>query len=489
MILAGGHQWNIHFQRRSAGIPVRSTIALETLPDYPSNHLRELGRCRIQECPRRGRTNLIGLFIVMLLLGFGGAAWSQEAIRMSLASADAAAARRRAVSTFGYYNLRLGPTAWRFGAGLGLEYNDNVQLQQENPLNDFIFRPHIEAQMLWPVTEKNAINLSLGCGYAAYAHHSDLNRLYVTPGSELSFDLYLGDLWVNVHDRFSIIEDSYQDPTVAGTGNYSRLQNALGLAATWDLNKVLVRAGYDHVDYLAFSGNNQQPDGQSELVSTSIGYNLKPGLLAGAELGGGLLHYSGPSAFFRDAKQWNAGMFLEAELSQYLRLRGSVGYTDYAPDNRQFTSFFIMGTNVVVATNSITDFTGIYGQVDLQHQLNRFVAYTLSAGRTINFGFYANSVDLIFIRLLTNWRIVRKVTIGTSFDFETGSEGIFFNTRNGAGRLPETFNRYGGRLTVGRGITAKASASLSYQFFWRNSNLPGRSYTDNIVSLNFNYRF
>ena len=44
---------------------------------------------------------------------------AQESVRMSLAGAQAAEARRKAAATVDYYNLKLGPTAWRFGTGLG----------------------------------------------------------------------------------------------------------------------------------------------------------------------------------------------------------------------------------------------------------------------------------------------------------------------------------------------------------------------------------
>src|SRR5438876_11944603 len=95
----------------------------------------------------------IAKFLVcfFFLVGIGRA---QEALRMSMASAEAAEARRKAASTLGYYNLKLGTTAWRFGAGLGLEYTDNVGLNANRKEDDFIFRPQVNAEMLWPVTEK-----------------------------------------------------------------------------------------------------------------------------------------------------------------------------------------------------------------------------------------------------------------------------------------------------------------------------------------------
>src|SRR5258706_2916855 len=143
------------------------------------------------------------VFSLILLLCGPGVVRAQEAVRMSLASAQAAEARRQASSTLGYYNIKMGPTGWRFGAGLGLPFYDNLKLSGTNSDSDFIFTPQINAQMLWPVTDKNRIDLSIGAGYSAYVQRSDLDRFYVTPGSELSFDLYIGDFWVNLHERLS----------------------------------------------------------------------------------------------------------------------------------------------------------------------------------------------------------------------------------------------------------------------------------------------
>ena len=125
----------------------------------------------------------------------------QESLRVSMAGDLAAETRRQEAETIGYYNLLLGPTAWRFSSGLGFEFNDNVRIQSQNPEADFITRPNLSAQMNWPVTAQNSLNLSLGAGYSIYALHSDLDQLYVNPGSGIAFNLYIGDFVINVHDR------------------------------------------------------------------------------------------------------------------------------------------------------------------------------------------------------------------------------------------------------------------------------------------------
>jgi hypothetical protein len=403
---------------------------------------------------------------LLLVLGLATTAQGQESIRMSMASAAAAEARQRAASTIGYYNLKLGPTAWNFGADLGLDYNSNVNYSQTDPEGDFIFRPHINTRLLWPVSDQNSLNLTLDAGYLAYLQHSTLDRVFIR-GSELSFDLYVGDFWINFHDRFSILEDTYQDPSVAGTGGYSNLQNALGVAPVWDLNKIVLRLGYDHVNYISLAGNQNWSDAQAEVFSWSAGYALRPRTLLGVELGEQLMQYTGAYTYFSEAKQWNAGCFYDTQASEYIHFTGHAGYTAYTPEGGQ-------------SGNTSGNFDGVYAQIALTHRLNRKVDYSLSAGRSVTFVLYGGTVDLYSASLQAQWRILRKISLGGGFDYNHGSQLL-----SGG----ETYDQYGPRISLTRPISAKLSGSLGYQLYWRGSNLAGRNYTTSVVSLNLNYKF
>jgi hypothetical protein len=429
-------------------------------------------KCHAQ-CARRQGCVAWAVALLFLAPGTLTPARGQEAVQMSIASEQAAAARRQAASTIGYYNLKLGPTAWNFGAGLGTEYNSNVYYTESNPEGDFIFRPQINTRMLWPVSEVNSINLALGGGYSAYVKNPNLDRVFITPGTELSFDLYAGDFWINLHDRFSITEDTYQNPSVANSGNYSELQNALGVATTWDLNKAVVRVGYDHVNYDNLNGgtgqnSGGQPSGYSEVFSASAGYHVKPAMVAGVEMGGSLLTYTTTTTNtpYSNASQWNVGGFYDTPVSDYIHFTAHAGYTVYTPESSGATT--------------ASQFNGMYAQLDITHRLNQYVTYTLSGGRTLSVAFQGGTVDRYFARWQANWQIVRKVTLGTSFSFENGTDLY-------AGG--ETYNQYGPGISLSRSITEKLSSSLGYQFYLRDSNQPNRNYTVNIVSLNLNYTF
>src|SRR5262249_6891571 len=139
--------------------------------------------------------------------------------------------------------------------------------------------------------EKNSVNLDFSGGYSAYVEHPGYDRWFVNPHSGMSFDIYSGDTWMNFHDRFSITENSYVDPTLQGFGNYSQFQNVAGIMCLWDFNKLIIRGGYDHANYLSLTGVNI-PDGDSDVFYGSAACKLRSELNLGLETGGGLNQYS-----------------------------------------------------------------------------------------------------------------------------------------------------------------------------------------------------
>ncbi len=393
---------------------------------------------------------------------------------MSLASEDAAAARRMAATAVDYYNLRLGVAAWRFGAGLGLEYNDNVTYQDSTREGDFIFRPNLTTRMLLPVSDQNSLHLNLGAGYSAYVEHPELSQFYVVPGSELSFDVYLGDFWINLHDRFSISQSGYQDPTVAATGDFAFLENAAGVTGLWDLNKANLRLNYDHVNYLSLAGNNtSQPDRGAEVLSAAFVYEPKAQMQVGVQAGASTVQYDasgGASMGYTSAVQWNVGGGYDARVTDHIRVRTSAGYTVFTPDMVS-----------VQALGGKSDLSGVYADLQVRHEVNQYVDYTLRGGREISYALFGGTAEVYFARLSVNWKLLQKITLTTTVDYDGGTQYEAASV--------EDFSRIGGGIALSRGITEKLSASLGYRYYQRDSNLPERSYGVNVVNLNFNYAF
>ena len=106
---------------------------------------------------------------------------SQDAVRPSLAGEAASEARHQDIERLPY-NLLVGPLRFRLSATMGVEYNDNINLSEVNTQDDFILRPQINFDAIWPVTQINTLRLDLGLGLChlsgsfqrQHQRHSDL---------------------------------------------------------------------------------------------------------------------------------------------------------------------------------------------------------------------------------------------------------------------------------------------------------------------------
>lgn len=415
----------------------------------------------------------IPAFLGILVFGWAENVGAQESLRLSLAGADAARARREAANSVGYYNLKLGPTAWTYASGLSAQYNDNLRSDPSNPEQDLIFRPEAGARMRWPVSQVNELTLTLAGGYAIYTTHSEYDRPFIRPGSELSLDLYAGDFWINLHDRFAIVENGYLDPTVTGIADYLRLDNTLGFTVTADFNKLVAKLGYDHAIYRQLGGAQGQPDADMDVFSTSLGYQIRAGDMAGMEAGASLIHYLNvPNDFYSsmnysDGVQWNTGAFYDAQIAQYVHARLSSGYSQFLPQSG-------------FASQLEEDLSGIYAQASISHRLNKFVDYVVSGGRALNFAYYGGLVDQYFVSLSANWHVLNRIGLQTSLAYQHGKQ---------FGTVTEIYDWVGPSLSMDRQLTKHLHSSLAYQFYWRDSDLAGRNYTVNLVTLSAVYRF
>jgi hypothetical protein len=179
----------------------------------------------------------------LFFLAFSVDVSAQEALRQSLAGERAAAQRHRALENQAY-NIRLGMLQFSLGSALGIEFNDNVNLAERDEQEDVVLRPQLDTALRWPLTERNALNFSVGVGYDKYLNESRYDRFRIAPGSELSFDLFIKDLRLTFFDRFSYTQDPLATGSISGTARYGGLENVGGLNATLDLNKVVLLAGY-----------------------------------------------------------------------------------------------------------------------------------------------------------------------------------------------------------------------------------------------------
>jgi hypothetical protein len=423
-------------------------LSRRTQPELP-------GRCR------RGRS-LAWSCALAWLIGCGGIGWGQEAVRTSLAGEQAAEAQRRASAIPADYNIKLGPTYWWFTGRIGIEYRDNVDYTAGGTEGDVIILPGVDTAMRWPITERNTLHLGVGFSYAAYLDRTDLNRLSVRPGSLLAYDIYAGDWRFTLYDRFQITQETYENPTVSGRGNYSRLENTTGAIALWDLHELIVSLGYHHSEFIGLSGGSQFPDGASDAFLARAAFLVSPTVMAGVESGGSLVRYRHDA--FQDGHEMSAGVFAQGDVTQHVHAQARAGW---------------------VRTSFTRDQDYLYADLTIRHDVNERFKYSLSGGREVRAGLYyaraAESVEADYARFQAEWSFLQKVTMILP---------LFYQRTRETGTLrDERSDQFGGGVRMARQVGQKTWLGLQYQYVQRDSDLPNRDYQLNIVQLHLAHRF
>lgn len=393
---------------------------------------------------------------------------AQEAVRASLAGQDAAEARKRALANQ-RFNLKLGPVSLRFNTSAAIEATDNIRASENHPQADLGLRGQVNTFALWRVTERNSLTLGLGLGYVKYLRATEYDSVYVTPDTDVSFDIYAGDFLINLHDRFDYTQDVTSDPTVSGTGSLSRFDNTAGIKVLWDLNKALLSFGYDHRNSIATEQRYQYLTHSAELVSLSAGFQLNPTLQAGLEVSGGLLDYD--HGLIQDNQHVAVGPFLNGQLTEYTSFQLGAGYVLYFLDELVWPGPF---------TNAATTLDAVYFSGALRQQAGQLLSHSLRFSRSVQSGIASQLLDLWRVEHWAAWHLLRKTGLTTTLSYEHGRQ---------PGPRGETLDRYGGGISFARTLTRQATARLSYQTYYKTSDQPNRGYLQNRLVLDLTYAF
>jgi hypothetical protein len=393
---------------------------------------------------------------------------SQDAIRPSLAGEESSEARRQDIEHIPY-NLLAGPIRFRVSATVGVEYNDNINLaQHDEKEDDVIIRPQVNFDAIWPITQLNTLRFDIGIGYSAYIQHSgdNTNGILITPGSQLAFDIFVGDFRINIHDRMSLQQDPISEPQLSNVADYGRFENTAGISVLWDLNKVVATIGYDHYNFIATNSDFDYLNRNSEMGSGTISLAVASTTNVGVEGYTAYSYYD--QNVLNNSVDASVGGFVETQLSSYLRVRAAAGY--------QWINFDHNGS--VMDQHDLADW---YGNILISHRINAVLSQAVSAGHENQLGVNSNYITLNYVRHTVTWNIIRNTLLTTEFFYEDADDS--------GGFIDEHFQRYGAAGTVGYQLTPHVTLGLRYQYTQKDSNVPGRNYIQNRVSLDGTYSF
>lgn len=392
----------------------------------------------------------------------------------SLAGESAAQALKKSLTEEAeQYNLRYGPVRFKTSGNLAMSYTDNV-FYSHDQREDFLINPQVTLDALWPVTEMNAVRLSLGLGYEWYARNSRLNAdaPLVNPGTELAFNIFVGDFRIQLHDRFLYQESLFFNDfsgererfyNFNDVGTFSRLDNDVGFNVDWDLNKVVVSAGYSHENFIsttdAFEYLNRASEWFTASASFSLGDKAKTGLEAQASL-----HDYETDSVLGDNWRGRVGPFIEVNLEEKISVRAGGGY-----DMGRYDSPF---------RDSDYDSFYAYGTV---RQQTRLFTHSLTAGHEHTLGDVANNRRTTYVRYSISSPVVAHVELG-------GNVSANFAKEFGGG-FEEEFTYYGAGLRVGWLFHKFWRSDLGYEYRLKDSEVSSRDFYRNRVTLSVSYNF
>ncbi|MBC7839191.1 MAG: hypothetical protein H7Y39_11200 [Nitrospiraceae bacterium] len=403
------------------------------------------------------------------------------------------------------YNIKIGSMLFWFDAGLSLEYSDNVTgagsggnfdssrfddrfsdprtrdfvgTSDDGREGDFIIRPQVNMHGYLKLSQYNSLILNVGLGYVKYVNHpefdSNSSLLYLAPGTEISFDVKVGDFLINFHERPSIPQDQTDSLTLRRTFSYSRFVNTVGVSVLWDLNRILLSAGYDHFDSIALNSDLDYLNQSSDQLHASALFKITDSFSAGIEGAASPVRYQG--GVQNDGFTYNFGPFAEIQVTEFLRLRLSAGY-----QGGTFDSGGLNGDN--------SDPSGYYANVSIYNNLNAYFTHNLSFGHEGQLGTVSNFVEVNYIRYGASWDILNRTSVGGDLSFEDAEES--------GGFFAQDIRRYSAGVFLSYFLTKKLAVGLHYRFTKRESSgsasvAGGNSlldYHENRIGLDFRYTF
>ncbi|HTI98989.1 MAG TPA: outer membrane beta-barrel protein [Dongiaceae bacterium] len=407
------------------------------------------------------------LLAVCLLFCGRQLASAQEGLRDSMAGVAAAEARQQRGQNPSYM-FKAGDFRMSAIPSLGMHYNDNINTVNTGQQSDFILTPELQLNASYPITQYHVLDLSIGFGYDKYLDHDNLDTWRLTSGSEVSFDIYIKDVWINLHDRVHYSQDSAQEASLAGTANYGNIENTAGLSALWDMGTMNLSAGYDHANTISPTQTFQSQDSSTEILFTRYSLGLAPGLQGGLEGTATFTTYD--QAIRNNSSSYSVGVFADWQPGSFLRIQPRAGYTIYQFDKTSLTS-------------RTSDLNSWYVDLTLDHSITKFLNYTLSAGHEVRLGIQSDVIEDWYVRPNLHWSIIQRLALNTYLSYEHGKQGV----GDQGGNLNETYDWMGGGVGLSYPLFKRVSTSLSYRGTIRSSTDSSREYTQHVVGLVLTY--
>lgn len=181
------------------------------------------------------------------------------------------------------------------------------------------------------------------------------------------------------------------------------------------------------------------------------------------------------------ASVWD--LYAEWQITQAIRATVRGGPTFYLFDSN-------MGSSRGTSLNTY------YAGLQVSYQLTDYLSHQLGIVRDVSLGLNSGSayIEQFTANYSVSWALTQKIGLSVNLSYVKGTQPLQSLVIVGPGigfvvSQTEDFEQYGVGPSVSWRASDKLSTSLSYNYYLRESNLAGRGYTVNSVTLSVTYAF
>ncbi|MEO6846424.1 MAG: hypothetical protein ABI443_03560 [Chthoniobacterales bacterium] len=434
----------------------------------------------------------LSIVIFCLLIG-SGALFGQEEVRSSLTGGTAFhnLVQQVAGPSAGgnHYNFRIGQSDWYLASRFATEYNSNINLSQTNALADIVLRPAIDLRVYWQATQRNYLAAKFSFEYDKYIFNPNYDQfsLGVDPDTIFEFNVFVkDDVKIRFYDRPSTQRNAANDSTLANVQNYSLIQNIIGMAVTWDINKFILQVGVERNDQRSLNSNFGGLNTYGYLEYADLSMKVNPTLFVGMRATVSQTYYL--DSVLNSNQNTSLGVYAQGRLSRNTgyRIEGGIqsitfGDTGNAPTSTNAVATNPDGSTNLTANSQGGNFFGPYFTMGIQSRLNRYFTHGFNSTIQAVPGTTSNFVYLYGFEYNLNWRLNRHVNSSLSMFYQYGIQSGDVDA--------ERYQQYGIKLRFDYYIVRNINIYTEFGAIVRASDLDDRSYNQLRAVLGLQYAF
>jgi hypothetical protein len=381
------------------------------------------------------------------------------------------------------YNLRFGPVFVDIIGTFGIEYNDNINTSETSPISDIILQPGISLGFKWQMNENTEVDLNLGMEYWHYLTEDDLNEFDnsfgLTPNTELSFRVLLGDVAFRVYDRLQYSFDSADSVVVNPvTGAvidddpeaFTRYRNTLGVQTEWFIRDTSFNAQLSREDVYSPDDIFSYVNRHENKIALNVEHPLAANFLVG--VGSSYSQLDFDEDINNDGNIFTVGPYLDWKITEVIGLYAGVAFNDWSFDDNTSLS-------TLIDNEDMQDYTWM---LRLSHVANEVFNHQLEWYRSAAVSNTANFNLVDGVRYTAAYNLTPRIRLDGALGYEESesSGGLIKNDK---------FDRWIAGIATEVVLGPRLTAEIGYRYIDKDSDADFQSYEQNQFRILFKYDF